>query len=332
MAEETTVNLEGILEPKQDNVEVVDDEGASTEETLEQEASSEEESQEQSLEESKEEDPLSTLNSRLEEIEKANKGLLETLKAERRKRQELQERFSQISEVLTAVQLRKQLDQEEQQKKAKPNAIPIEIDEEGNPLLPVDKLKEVLKEEIEPLQQEVIITKEQQIQQQQIERIEKEVQRILSEDPAYPKAMEELSNEWQDVNALFDNFLESTELPPPQDPQTALDMLYSSGIEQEFQKRYPGADMESLVEAFMAVTPNVRQRKLRKALKMVSKTIGEREKGKEEMNLLQKLAGKSNFSGAPNQAKGATLNDIPDMRTFLALSDAEAQKIYDLME
>jgi len=282
--------------------------------------------------------PKNPIDKRFGELETANNGLLEELKKERNKRQNLEGRFSQVNEFLVTAQQQRQQETAQQQAAAQPTVpedLMVEFRQDGDgetetPIIKASAIREIIRKELTPLQQDLMSTRNQQVQQTQFDGLQKIQNSIVSENAAYRGGMQKLSGEWAWISQNFDNLVNSTGRGP-RSQREAEEMLYSSGIEAEFAKRYPASDFETVVEAFMATGSTI-TRKLRKALGMASAAKGTPGKSLDQAKLLGR---KTSFASVPNSKKpGMKLESIADLplESLLSLTETQAEKLYDLME
>ncbi len=207
---------------------------------------------------------IQELQQRLEQLEREKQGIYHEMKQERDLRQEAWNKLNEIQAWL------------ESQKKEEPRPkIPVDFDDEDNPVIPGDAIAEVtqqaIKEQVAPIAAELEMTKAEIQAQREQAKIMGLVGKVLKEDEKFPQAFQELEKSKQWLENTFNTWVASQGITPAS-KQDAIDLLFASGIEDEFQKNFPGMDLETLVDAYyIAETPAVMQRKLRKALRMVAK-------------------------------------------------------------
>lgn len=183
-------------------------------------------------------------------------GLLKGIQEERKKRQrfesELKESRRRLDTLTGTVQAilqnRSKQDAADEGDKQKPRIV-IEQDEEGNDVLPVDKLDVILapyKEEIENLRQ-MISANTQQVQHTTEQT--QAVQQILGEDERFPKAHNKYiqARTWANnkvIEWLQDNgYQQGSTMTGEQ----AMDYVFTPELESEFNEMFPKADLEHIV-------------------------------------------------------------------------------------
>lgn len=252
------------------------------------------------------------LVARLEELEKAKRGLYRELKEQRKRRQSIEQRLDEIRQYLFEMAQQKgafdeTLDEEE-------SKIPIDFDEEDNPVIPGDRVRQVaeetIAEQVIPLKQELEMTKAEIEAQKQAQAVKKLVGEVLKKDEEYPKAFKTAQKQWSWLQGRFNEWLQEQGIQP-QSKEQALDLLYASPIEQEFREQFPETDLELVVDAYTAETPRVMQRKLDKLLSTLS-AKNEKKEGIDS-EVLKKLAGQTGFSKSTGSARKSGPKDVLDM-------------------
>jgi hypothetical protein len=285
--------------------------------------------------------PDDPVNRRFDELEKANKGLLAELTKERFKRQNLEGRFSQINEFLSTIEQRKQeqaqqAGRQEAELQQNQDILAVEFDEDEKPIIKSDRIKDIIRQELAPLQMEIMSSRQQQMYQSQASNIGSLAKNVISEDPSFQTGIGELTGQWEWISRNFDEFVKNGNRPP-NNHKEAMEMLYASGINSAFGEQFPDSDFDVVVDAFMTNIPAIIPNKLRKALKMVASKKQPPVNLQKTSSLAQAkaLGRKSNFSNAPNSKKsGMDLTSIADLplENLLSLSDSQAEKLYDLMD
>lgn len=271
----------------------------------------------------------------LERLQRENAGLLKGMKEERKKRQDFQSRLDVLTGTVNAI-LEKRgkgaADPDSGDSKKKP-VIAIEVDEDGNDVLPVDKLETVLspyKQEIMNLRQ--LISAQHNIAQND-KTNDKALQIILGEDERYPKAYTKYSKARNWANQQVVEWQQENGWQGPMTGEQALEMVFEGNLEAEFSKQFPGADLEAVV--------GQTKRSLRKALKSFAEpTSAEGEtatqKDKGTGSRFQKVLNKpSGLAGARN-AKGGNLSvteKVGELSSIdiMSLSDKEADALMEAL-
>lgn len=278
---------------------------------------------------------------RLDNLEKANKGLLKELGKERDKRQNLEGRLGQVNDFLTtATEKRKQENTPLPPKPEMSDYLQVEFKDDV-PIIPVAKIAEIFKQQLAPIHEEFIQSKRTQAGGRKIDQIRVEAQKVIADNEAYPVAMQELERQWQWINHEFGEYVDSGNTPP-KSQEEAEEMIFESGIDQAFYEKYPDSDFDSVVSAYMLPENATAKRagaRLRKALKVIAgsneKPSTTTEKPNQSLAQAEKLGEKSNFADTPNRSQsGKTLTQLAElpMEALLSLNDHEAEKLYDLME
>jgi hypothetical protein len=278
----------------------------------------------------------------LEALQRENAGLLKGIKEERKKRQEFQSRLDVLTGTVNAILEKRaagntKSDADSTGAVKKP-AIILDIDDDGETVLPVDKLDAVLapyREEIENLKG-MIAAGYQQTQKQAAGNAV--LQKTLSEDERFSKIY---NNEYTKArtwaNERVIEWQKDNNYQGQLNGELAMEYVFDGELEKEFQKAFPGADLEAVV--------GQSNRSLRRALRSfipkdeeAATTVASAipAKGKESASRFQKVLNKpSGLSGARN-AKAAQLDVVDKVGALSAtdlldMSDAEAAAILEAM-
>jgi len=278
------------------------------------------------------EERLATATATLEDLEKSNKGLLGAVKGERTQRQQLQGRLEQISETLNDIISRRK---EAEEAEEKPSGIKVEVDEEGQAFVPQEAILTPLEQKLSALEEKIDKLATEATKKTEEDSREKEAQkvfdRIVAEDEAFADASRKLEGMAGWINERLFPLLEEQGVKGTTADQI-LDVLDDAKIETEFQKAYPGVDMERIVRAYSS------KHGYRAALTHLSTTKGPDEDSEgEKATKLRELANKpSGLGGVRNQkvSTGLTLEQIAkiDADDFDLMTDDEADKILRFLE
>ena len=266
--------------------------------------------------------------SQLESLQKERDGLLKGMKEERKKRQEFQSRLDVLTGTVNAI-LEKRSKGDAEPKGAEKLSIVLETDEDGNDILPVEKLEAVLspyKQEIENLRQ--MISAQHNLTQAQTEK-SNVLQQILSEDESYPKAYNKYTQAREWANTQVVEWQKDNGWSGPMSGEQAMDLVFEGELEAQFQNQFPGADLEAVV--------GQSKRSLRKALKSLAgpapaeeETVEEKKPDSRFQKVLQKPSG---LSGARNVRSGATtVTEKLSTLSFRDISDLSDKEVAALQE
>jgi septal ring factor EnvC (AmiA/AmiB activator) len=135
---------------------------------------------------------LKSLKDALAEKDKQINGLLQTVKADRRKRQETKGQLDQLTSTVNSIlaqreELNQQLDDGSRSGSSKGtiNGIPVEFNDDGDAFVPQDKLEALTskyEEKIQELEQSLLLTNQ---NQQQTAQAQAAVQQMVGEDERY---------------------------------------------------------------------------------------------------------------------------------------------------
>lgn len=263
------------------------------------------------------------------DLEKKSKGFYDNMKEERRKRQDIQSELDRIKGTVAAIlEMRKQpAVVEELGKKPKFNGLPVAETEDGELYVPSDHLQTV----IAPYEQKIAAL-EQRLQQTNIQQnVETETQRVLQsivgEDESFGPAFQKYQAARKWVNDRVIEYQRETGMRGQMTSGQALDTVFSDdSIEQEFTKRFPGFNVEDVVQAEDS------QRLFRRTLKNISSVLQPKEPDKITNERFQRVLKKPAGLGSSTNAKGATLSiseKLGDLSPsdIMALTDSQAKAL-----
>jgi len=295
---------------------------------------------------------LDAIKAELGELKRANTGLIHALTDERSKRQRHEGRLQGIQDTFEkALEARKEpeapLPVPEEPKI--PERMAVEFDEDdGTPFIKSEDILNLTKAnkaepKFEELGQKVDQISTHLVQGQALKQQQKAISNIINADPAYPQAMQALQGQWQQLNTMYNQYIHANGLPVPNSIEEAMGQMVSSPVSQEFQRRFPGSDMELLVETFTTPSNAVMQRKLKRALYSLSRSNGvgqprpKRSIDQEGQKNLNRLADKpTGFGQVSNQAKSAdtTVERVAamDLDDFMDLSDKDMDAVHSLLQ
>lgn len=274
-------------------------------------------------------DPLSVLQSKLEEAEKQRRGMYNDLKSERRTRQELSGQINSLTQ--TVQQILQQRQAAVKMPEPEKQAITFEFNDDGEAYIQKDQLKALtqpLEQEILNLRAQIQATTGQLDAEAQTNAV---IQKIASEDdsysealPVYQKARAWANNavvDWSSLNNI------NYELTSAQ----ALNYVFDKDLVEEFESRFPGIDLEQIV------TAQDGEYHFRRTLKNIAQSLT-KEDVKEELPKKQgsekfkKLLAKPTGLGAATN-KGVSSKSILDVSDSLSgldaldLTDAQAKAL-----
>jgi len=196
---------------------------------------------------------IESLKAELAELKNANRGLLTTIQEERRRRQEHDGRFAQLTELLQQARAKSDGGEEKSDQKKIVN-LPFEVDEDGNIVTDEKAFKEFLKKSlgdidkpVQEIREELDQTRAYYEQERAFNRI---VQDVVSKDESYPQAYQKLQRAADWINQQVIAMQEAAGIPGEIPTNVALEALAGTQVEQEFQKMFPGVDFERTVRAY----------------------------------------------------------------------------------
>lgn len=328
--EDEVKELQGEDETEENALDLIPETDEEEEETEEEEII--EEDEEEEISEEDEEDPLNELKNELDQLRKERRGLFKDLKSERRIRQEMGGQINNLNSTINQIVQQRQAAQTAvpTPETLATTGVPVEFDEDGSAVVPTEALKELLKPyeaEIASLRDKVHSTDTQKAQTDQAQAL---TQEILSEDERYTNAhsVYKRARNWVEKQVVdfqtqhkLDGFMTSGE---------ALDYVFDADMEEEFNERFPHANLEEVVIAHDSPSG----RFLRKALNGIANNMTPAEpteklrKVAKQSKKFKKVLEKPGGLGAATnkQSAGRSVLDIAENLSSLdALSLSDAQ-------
>jgi hypothetical protein len=198
-----------------------------------------------------EDDPMADLQSQLEELKRENQGLLHAKQEEKRKRQANQSKLESVEEKLNklAALIDTRSTTGEMVDDITKSGITVDFTEDGTAFIPKDKLNEVFipsQQKIQDLEKALQATK---IEQDARDEANKVINEVLGEDERYPAvyANYQKARNWAEQQVI--EFQKENNLHGKMNSGQALDYVFDEDLESEFNKKFPGMDLETVVTA-----------------------------------------------------------------------------------
>ena len=263
-------------------------------------------------------EPDPKLAETVESLEKQISGLKQGISAERGKRQNVEGRLQQFSDIFAQARTARA------QPALGPSNIPVEFDDEGNPYVSPAVISKIGASQNVGLQQKLAKMENHLVQSAHQNYMKQTL------DSAVGVGNEKIYGNLKDGFAALDRALTGTiqnlGIANPKSIDEALNIIESQGIDKDFAKQFPNLDLESTIEAFTS------PRKMKKAISMMSSVPTD---GTKTVKKMQQL-GASSHVGKSGVTGGAelTLDQISNLsnKDFEALSDAQIAKIDRLLE
>lgn len=258
----------------------------------------------------------------LEGLKKTVSGLKHGISAERGKRQELQGRLSQVSDLFESAKGKQQPDEN-----VIDENIPVQFDDDGNAFISPKDFKALSRAEIQAVEDKLANLEQVHAQNINANAAQKQFDNVVSESPENTQAFSQLQAARNYADKLFGEHIMTSGITPPRSIDEAMDIIERDGIDVAFSKKFPGVDIESSIVAFTS------PRQMRKALKgIVKHTSGKQESMSSLKSLSSKPASHVGRSGSPGKVD-LTLDTIANLSSedFLNLSNTEINKINRLL-
>jgi hypothetical protein len=199
-------------------------------------------------------DEVHELREQIKLFEKEKKGLLNGIQEERRKRQEIKGRLDQVTTTVNSMlEQREQLISSQSQKDEDVlENITLEVDEDGEYILPGNAIKQVLEKRLAPLmeenttlKQELAMLRDSTTSQQEYNAA---VQAMVGEKPEYDAAHRVYQSARKWVSDRVAEWSYNNGVNRKLNSGEALSIL-GSDVTEEFQQQFPGLDLFTIVTA-----------------------------------------------------------------------------------
>jgi hypothetical protein len=185
-----------------------------------------------------------TLKEALAEKDKQINGLLQTVKSDRRKRQEMKGQLDQVTTTINSLLEQKNelqtLTPGESSAKATVEGIPVEFDDDGNAFIPQDKLDALLEPQqntIQETQEALLLTAQ---QQQQSEAAQRAIAQMVGKDERYTGVYSKYQNARKWVNdRVVDYQLDNNINGAFTSGQAMSQVFRDENMQREFAQLYP---------------------------------------------------------------------------------------------
>jgi len=290
------------------------------------------------------EDPVATLRSQVESLNKEKSGLYREMMTERTQRQALAGKMDAINQTLQAIREQRGGSQgqgQEYEQTDLPSGVEVKFNENGDPYVDPKDLEGLTSKQFDDFKQDLVKELNHVRGQNAVNQANTQNQRIISsvmqQDSRYPEAVKTLNKAYSYLDSKAAEVMTKNNLTMETATVEQVIDLLEQEIGDEFSSKYPGLDIDTTVEARTAGQNGLyNRRKITRALKSIVKTAPSSEQkenqDKAKLDNLKRLNSKpSNLSGQRNQkgAAGRTLNDIAetDFEDFVNMSDADIAKI-----
>lgn len=192
---------------------------------------------------------FTALKEALEEQKKINRGLLNTVKSDRRKRQEYKGRLDTLAETVDSILTRRNELEKQIGGDSDDDLIQIDVTEDGDAFLPKSKLNEI----IEPFQAKINELEERlQLSNQQYdsERESDELRNsLIGEDERYGAVYPKYKSARKWINDRVIEFQRENNIRGQLTSGQALTHVFDDQLASEFQSKFPGMDLAAVTTA-----------------------------------------------------------------------------------
>lgn len=278
-------------------------------------------------------DDVKALEEKLTAVEKEKNGLLQDVKSERRKRQEMSGKLGQLTETVNGIlSTRQQLAADPlSMPGAKPDGIPVEFNDDGDGMVPKDAITDMLtpyEEEIENLKLQL----QQSTNANDVQREAEQIKRsIIGEDERFETASRRYDSARRWVVDQVTDFAQDKQIGRALTSGEALDYVFDARMEEQFKTQFPGMSLVGIV------TAEDSQRHYRNALAEISDALTLKEDNSAQIDSrFQKVLNKPSGLGSTTNAKGGELSvaeKVGSLATedIMSLSDAQIEALHRAM-
>lgn len=282
---------------------------------------------------------IDDLTSKLEELERANKGLRDAIVNIRTEKQTLAAKLEQLSSMLMSAKEQRQQqlggDGETQQKM--PDKIKVEVTDDGDLYIPPEVLDQYLKQKVQPLEQTVNSATQNVTQIQRTQQIQSLVNSVVERDPSYKEAYQTMLEAYKEMQDRAKMMALEKGLNPDY-VLSNIDAIAAMTYGTEFEKKLNamGVDVDDIVALDKTADPMVLPTRLERVLKRIAKRRNKGKEGNTDVENLDKLANKpTNLTGkrsSPPPSGEVTLDNIANTLSALDLLRMPDEKFNKLLE
>lgn len=194
---------------------------------------------------------LTELKSMVEDLKKENGGLLQAKQEEKRKRQDNQRRLESIEDKLNDILgSRSKVDTTIESKGQKTiDGIPVNFTPDGEAFIPKDKLNEWSKpyqQKISDLEKSLETTTSKTEAARKADQI---ITQVLGEDERFPAVYSNYQKARAWINDRVISYQQDNGLTGHLSSAQVLDVVVDDDLDQQFQDKFPGMDLETVTVA-----------------------------------------------------------------------------------
>jgi hypothetical protein len=193
---------------------------------------------------------VKSLKDQIAQLQKQNNGLIQTVKADRRKKQEATGRLdaltAQVNSILSA---RQQAEQQLAMASSDDDRIEIDITDDGDAFIPKNKLNDIvspLQQRIDQLEEQLQLTTSQNSAAQEAEQL---MQSLIGEDERYSAVYPKYRSARKWANDKVIEFQRDNNIRGTLSSGQALTHVFDDDAMSEFQQRFPGLDLPTVITA-----------------------------------------------------------------------------------
>lgn len=278
-------------------------------------------------------DDIKALQEKLLSVEKEKNGLLQDVKSERRKRQDMSGRLAQLTDTVNGVlSTRQQLAADPlSMPGSKPAGIPVEFDDDGDGQISTAAIQNLLtpyEQEIQNLKLQLQQTSSSHDAQREAENIKRS---IIGEDERFDTASRKYDSARRWVVDQVTDFAQQRQIGRALTSGEALDYVFDDRLENEFKAQFPELRLDDIV------TAEDSQRHYRNTLSHIAEALTPKENNSPTMDgRFQKVLNKPSGLGNTTNAKGGELSiaeKVGNLATddIMSLSDAQIAALHRAM-
>jgi hypothetical protein len=194
-------------------------------------------------------DEMKSLKDQLSEKEKQINGLLQTVKSDRRKRQEMKGQLDSVTTTINSILTERQQMKESLNKSSDDDRIQIDVTEDGEAFLPKSKLDDIVapfQSRIDELEQKLQLANQQQDADKESNQL---IQSIIGEDERYGAVYPKYQRARKWVNDRVIEFQKDNNIQGQLTSGQALTHVFDEKMTSEFEKSFPGLNLAAVTTA-----------------------------------------------------------------------------------
>jgi len=187
---------------------------------------------------------VKNLKTELDEMKRQNNGLLQTVKSDRRKRQDMSSKFDGLKETVDTILTRREQAEEDLGKtRSVEDVIDVEITDSGDAFIPKSKLDDLvnpMQDRIDELEEKLQLASQSQDAARESEQL---IQQLVAKDERYAPVYGKYRNARKWVNDKVVDFQRDHNIQGEIPSGKVMSHIVDEAMSNEFEQLFPGMDL-----------------------------------------------------------------------------------------